>query len=436
MTRIASRELAAPIAIAALAAAAYATLFYPGAMGFDAAYQWWQARGGETSNIHGVLMTALWRISDAVSAGPALLFLLQLVLFWCGLAAIAQALPVRFAVRLALPLFVAAAPVCFVLFSAIGSDALLMAVLCCCVAILLRLRAHQVWMFAVLAALLLTAALLRKNALPAVLPLLFVALQHCWNLSVWRSAGIALLATFAMHGASLALDCSVERRVTVFPATALWDLAAISIDADDVLLPPATHGRGLDVADLRQAFLPYANTSLFARTHAGMMQPFLTEDDPLNGIIRDAWFAAIAAHPGAYLAHRWRVTQALFGSKPAEWPRELVYFDGVFQYRDNPPVVSNESAAHATAIVAFESVRHTAWFAAWPYLAMAVFAALLAWRRRSAPQAAVALATIASGLFYALPLPLIAPSAELRYLGWTCLAAVLGLALASTARRD
>ncbi|HZW50319.1 MAG TPA: hypothetical protein VFF05_00530, partial [Rudaea sp.] len=74
-------------AIAALAAAAfYAAIFYPGTIGFDSAYQWWQARGGETSNVHGIGMIWFWRLSDAASQGPAFLFMLQLALFWCGLA--------------------------------------------------------------------------------------------------------------------------------------------------------------------------------------------------------------------------------------------------------------------------------------------------------------------------------------------------------------
>ena len=46
-----------------------------------------------------------------------------------------------------------------------------------------------------------------------------------------------------------------------------------------------------------------------------------------------------------------------------------------------------------------------------------------------------ALAVLSSGLLYAAPLPWIAPAAELRYVGWTCLAALIGAALAFAAPR-
>ena len=74
----------------AVGAIAYAIVFYPGAMSFDSAYQWWQARGGESTNIQGVGMTWLWRAGNALAPGPGAMFVLQLLLFWSGLALITQ----------------------------------------------------------------------------------------------------------------------------------------------------------------------------------------------------------------------------------------------------------------------------------------------------------------------------------------------------------
>jgi hypothetical protein len=386
-------------------------------------------------------MTYLWWLGNAVASGTAPLFLLQLGLYWCGLLLIAAAMPVRLIGRIVFLLAAAFAPVCFVVLSSVVSDAVLMAVLCCAFGLCtLPPRRRWHWPFLLTLALLLLALLVRKNALPAVLPLLLFAVHREFYLGSGKPARcvLASLGVIAlMQVAGLLLERTVERPVTLFAATTMWDLAAISIATDHLLLPPATHDPELDVDDLRQAFEPYSNTSIFARTHAGIAQPFFAPDDPLNSEIRHAWMAAIREHPDIYIAHRWRLTRGLFGSKDPAWPRELVYFPGNTQYRDNPPVAINASRLHAWFMARFEALRASQLLAPWPYLLLAATGALVAWRRRAAPLAQAALAVIASGLCYAAPLPIIAPSVELRYLAWTCLSAVIGAALAfSAARRD
>jgi len=421
-------------AIAALAAAAfYAAIFYPGTIGFDSAYQWWQARGGETSNVHGIGMIWFWRLSDAASQGPAFLFMLQLALFWCGLALVAVSLPTRQIWRLAFLLAAGLSPIPFVVLSSVLSDAVMMAALCCALGICVcALGRGGRAPFLLVMFLLFSAMLVRKNALPAVIPL---AIFACWREFPVMRTGLVrcVLAGSCIGIAMLGTDTLLQRRVdhpmTLFAGTAVWDLAAISIATGDLLLPPSIHGPDLDVADLRQAFVPYTNTTIFANTHADMAQPFFDPDDPRNGEIRRAWLDAIASHPGTYLAHRWRLTRALFGSKQHDWPRELVYFPGNTQYRDNPPVAVNGSRLHAMFDGWIDASRGSVLFAPWPYVLLALVAGLQAWRRRENPQAQAALATLVSGLLYAAPLPLIAPSAELRYLAWPCIAAVLGAAL-------
>jgi hypothetical protein len=429
----------APALFAALCAVSYAIVFYPGAMGFDTAYQWWQARGGETSNIHGLAMTWLWRLSNALILGPGPLLVFQLALFWSGLALISYALPVRQAWRMIFILLAAGAPAYLLLPGTVISDAVLLGALTCALGLSLRARdgLNRAWLVPAMA-LLVLAFFVRKNALPAIFPLLlYLTIVASGRLPInsrswFRALAIAVCVSVAMQGASLILDRTVDRRVTVFATTALWDLAAISLSTGQMLLPADSHGPGLTLDDLRNGFTPYSAAPLFALTHAGVRQPFLDPQDPLNAEIRRAWIDAILQHPSEYLAHRWRVTRALFGSKPLEWPREMVYIDGEYQYHENPSVAPNTNAIHAWLIRAIEAVRDTAVVVAWPYVALAVFAWVIAWRRRGTQQALAALAVLTSGLLYALPLPLIAPSAELRYLGWTCLSAVLGAALAFT----
>ena len=126
-------QFALSIVIALVLASFYCAAFFPGTLPFDSAYQWWQARGGETSNVHGIGMTLLWRGSDALTQGPAALFLLQLGLFWCGLLLIAASLPLRPVWRSAFLIAVACAPVPCVVLSSVVSDAVMLAVLCCAI---------------------------------------------------------------------------------------------------------------------------------------------------------------------------------------------------------------------------------------------------------------------------------------------------------------
>ena len=428
-----------PFAVALTALAFYLLAFFPGTLCFDSAYQWWQARGHETSNIHGIGMTLLWRLGDAVAASPAPLFALQLALLWGGLLLIAVSLPVSAAWRAAFLLVAGFAPVVFVLFTSVLSDAVLAGLLCCALGICVWAGERIGYRaFLLVLALLLLAMLVRKNAAPAVLPIAVLAVQRVaanWPLRRCLFAATALCA--ALYAADVLFERSVDRRVTVFPATAIWDLAAVSIDVDALLLPASTYEPGLDVSEIRRAFTPHSNTSLFADTQHGIVQPFLAPDDPRDLEIRHAWFGAMLQHPRAYLAHRWRVIRGLLGSKAPQWPAELVFFPADTQYRDNPRFAANTSSLHAWFMQRIDTLRSTSVLAAWPYLLLGCIAGILAWRRRHLPLAGAALAAAASGLLYAAPLSLIAPSVELRYLGWTCLAAVLaaGLAFAAPAKR-
>jgi hypothetical protein len=428
-------RFAALLLVAIAGMTLYASDFYPGAMGFDSTYQWWQARSGETSNLHGVAMTWLWRLAGYFAPGPSPLFLLQLLMFWGGLVLIGTALYKRLVARMGFMILAAGGPICLVLFSFVANDVMFMSVLSLALGILLHsTKNRKPLLLSVALMLIFLALLLRKNALPAILPLVIYVLfliqsdSGCRK-ALLRSTVLAIPIVLVMQAGGLLLDRTADRRVTIFAGTALWDLAAVSISANEILLPPGSHGDGLTVDDLRNAFEPYANTTIFERTHAGMRQPFLDPSDPLNEDIWRAWVGAILAHPGDYLAHRWRLTLILFGSKPREWPRELVYFAGEPPYRDNPRVEPNTSHAHEWLMGAFEELRSTIILAAWPYVALALLAFAIAWRRRGEQQAQAALAVLSSGLLYALPLPLIAPSAELRYLGWTCLSSILGAAL-------
>jgi hypothetical protein len=418
--------------------------YWPGQMSFDSAYTWWQARGGATTDIVPPIFVWVWRLSDLVVDGPGLLFAFHLLVFWTGLALLARALRFGPFATMAMMLFVAFTPVPWLLRGHVWTDVGLFSALTCgCGALVYaETRRQRRWLL-LIAAMLFYAGMLRYNALPAILPWL------AWF--VWQTlrggredvkpalskvALTTLVVLVAFVAANHLMEKTVARHVPLWPSLAQFDLAAMSVTTNTMLLPDFMIGPGLDIADLTQAFRGWSNTPMLANTRHGMRDPFASDysDEDLSRL-RHAWLDAIATHPRVWLAHRWQLTRALFGTHAPEWPHELIYVDDEVRYRDNPPIARNVGALHALLMRAAAASRATPLLAAWPDLLLGLVALPLAWRRRRAVGARTALILLASTWLYALPLTLLAPSAELRYLGWPCVASLLAFACAVSAPR-
>jgi hypothetical protein len=128
----------------------------------------------------------------------------------------------------------------------------------------------------------------------------------------------------------------------------------------------------------------------------------------------------VREHPGAYLAHRYRVYREVSGlsGRPAK-----LLFLGPRGVAKNYPIPERTNAL----LQWFRSLHGTPWFRVWLYVAFeaaALFAALAYYvRTRSALPLALAL----SGLSYALSLFLAAGAPDYRYSEWTVMTAVLTL---------
>ena len=385
--------------------------YWPGQMSFDSAYAWWQARGGESSTLVPPAFVLAWRACLALVDGPGAMFALQTALF----------------------ALVGLAPVALVLRGHVWTDVALFCALTFAVGALATVEAEgrRGWLAPALLALA-WAGLLRHNALPAIVPLLAWAasliIRAQGDLLRKAALAIALLAVVVAGGR--VLDAGAQRRIPVWPSLAQFDLAAISVASGTLRLPPFMHGAALDRADLAQAFRPWSNTTMLHGTRAGLRDPF---EPPLDAAERDAlraaWLDAIRREPHAWLAHRWRLTRALFGTHAPDWPDALVYVDAEVAYRDNPPVTANHGRLHRAVIHAAQRLIATPWLAAWSSLALGLVALPFAWRRRTTTGGRAALLLLASAWLYALPLTLLAPAAELRYLGWPCVASLLAFAL-------
>jgi len=331
------------------------------------------------------------------------------------------------------------APVPWLLRGHVWTDVALFSALLFAIGALARAYATRLrrWILAAVPTLIYAAGV-RHNALPAVLP---IAIWLGW-IAMSPAATRARVAVAASAIIAIVVACTVlvnaevQRRVPLWPATAEWDLAAISIDTGEMLLPSFMIGPGLDVPELAAAYRDWNITAMLTGTQHGMRDPFMEAFTPEQlAELKAAWLGAIRAHPRAWLAHHWRRAVALVGVHDPSWPRDLVYVDAEVQYGDNPPVARNASGLHQTLMRAAAQLSGTSLLAGWPYLLFGALAAPLAWRRRHEPVGIAAIVLLTSAWLYLAPL-LVLATAELRYLGWSCLASIVAAALVALVPRS
>jgi hypothetical protein len=419
-----------------------AAILYPGQYPFDSAYQLWQARSGHFNNQSPVAMTKLWSLMLEFSSNPATLLCLNLAMFWTGLTLCVAAVSSTALVRVLLLLIFGVAPLTLVEMAHLLTDAHLTAVLVLATGLAAwgLAEARRPPLVASLL-LLLYAGAVRYNAVVAILPLgaVVAAAFTRKDRPDWRAASFAAVALAVLSfAAGLAIDRAVTvERVTVWPTIALWDLAAVSVDSDRLLLPPFTHGPDLTVDELRKpgVFDPTANTYLFQGTHTGirdgLIEPY--SSDQLREL-RRAWLDAVLRNPGAYIRHRLLTFWLLVGPH-----RGAIYGPAYFvsrvQYRDNPPLPTALDRGAQQGFYALAAKLRPSWiFAALPYLILSVAALALGWARRNRPIAQLGAAASGGALLYAATFFPLAPAADLRYLTWPIVAGPLALALALSTR--
>ncbi|MFO1281640.1 MAG: hypothetical protein U1F51_04110 [Burkholderiales bacterium] len=428
-----------PVVCCALTLAA----FYPGHVSFDSAFQFWQARTGQYANLSPVAMTGLWALVHRVWPGSGGLFTLHVVLYWAGVWLAACALFDRPLARILAAGLASVATPAHLIVIHLWTDASLIAALGLATALVARADATGSRRpLAIALPLLVYGGLVRHNALPALLPR-----AAGWWIVRRRTASppapaaplsaatAAVVAVVAVFGVGRALDRAlVVQPMSTFGVVQLWDLAAVSVATDTMLVPEFVRPEGLTLAQLRPKVSRYANVPLYGPPYAlrdGLADTFTPEE---SRALWSAWFGAITGRTGAYLAHRLSVATALFGRYRDDRPSDLAFVPFVIGYADNPTIVLNDTRLHTWAIAHYR--RAVGWWLYAPvvWILASVAAAIAGWRWRGDFRGRLALASAVSGLLYVAPLPLVAPSTELRYCGWLFAGGTLAaLALASLA---
>jgi hypothetical protein len=407
----------------------------------DARWQYQQAVDNSYEDWHPPLMAWVWRRLAFIVPGPAPMFVLQLLLYWAGIALIAWWAHRRGQRGLAVAIACAGwLPAPLALTGTVVKDVLMAGLLLCATGLLLcrnSLRSEVVRIAVTAASILclFAAAALRLNAVFACLPLLLVALPAALS-RTWPRLTASILAgtaAFLMIGPAVAALVQAEKTkvdlsLMIFDLGGITEHSGISVFPDfGVHDPVAVNHRCYDPKQW-DGYSTWAKRPCplgFARFDE------LVDEGDVS--VTNLWLRAIAAHPLAYAAHRLdhfnRSTWFLVPSGPAftAWSRSVPNPWG-FQVRPNSllsMVTGYADVAAATPL-------------GWPifWISLALAGLIVAFSVGMPP---IIRAISASAFLYGLSYLVVGVAIGIRYYFWTIAGAaiaVLALAVELRSRRE
>lgn len=424
-----NRTAAAILIVLLVAAAIELLAFLPGVMVWDSIRQYRQALSGHYDDWHPPAMNWLWRQMAVFGRGPAPMLLLQALLYWSGFAALGlrEAWRGR-TTRAAMVVLLAILPASLVLLGTVLKDSLMAGCLPSATGLIAWRRPGDRLLAGIAAALLIAAATLRFNAVPACLPLALLLLPKRWTATPARLGAAAVVAVLVLAAAlPLANRLLAAQRSHVELSLIIYDLGGITRFSGADAFPPIPVAD--PVAVNRHCYSPISWDSYAwwgtdpCPIGFTLLEPILTAPGAgATGI----WARAIIAHPFAYAVHRLahfnqdvrfitrdsKLPPLFFASDPNDWGFQVP-----------PSRLRNAIAPLARASLA----TPLGWPVCWLALAAAV---LLAGTGGNRIATALAWSSLLYGFSY-LPLSV---ASEVRYHLWTMIAAGLAAMIGLTGR--
>ena len=324
-------RLVVVVSAAVIYCALVAALTGPGFASFDTAYQWWMGRHAEFSTLWPPSYVVTFAGFDVFSPyidAPTVWFCVNLTLLSAASSVIGNLCSRAPVGAVAIFLALAMSPVSWLLVPHVWSDVALVAVLLFSVACLLAAfsrdtnkRSHALLHCAALVCLF-TAVGIRHNAMFAVLPLTtlwcLIALhtfleRYARRLRIsFALMGAVLVTTvFALVHFGLSRVLATERSDT-WAITAIWDLQALSIATNQVLVPPVI-SLNTNLVDLRASYDPANAVALYFHSKASWANSTtgLSHQQAID--LAAAWWQAVRATPTYYFAHRARAIALMLG---------------------------------------------------------------------------------------------------------------------------
>lgn len=403
--------------------------FWPGIMTWDAIRQYGQAVSGEYDDWHPPAMNWLWRQLRGIANGPAPMLVVQVLLYWGGTALLLRAALRRCQSRrrwigAAAIALLALNPIALVLVGSILKDSLFAGTLLLAAGMLAVATPGQAWLRVSAGALLVVAATLRFNAVPACLPVLVALAPTAWRRTLPRLAATAVLAAvplvLALPLANAALHA---KRSGVELSLVIYDLGGIGRFSRSDAFPPPTDANAVAINRACYTAVSWDRYAWWGADpcpigFATLRAPLATQHGPYGW-----WAAAVRAHPSAYLAHRLahfdRNTR--FIVKDGDLPGLSLASDpNRWGYTLAPDRLRSTVASLATAALA----TPIGWPACWIALALGLVVL-----RPSLREGDVASALAWSALLYALSYLPLSVASEVRYHLWTIVATGIAAAL-------
>jgi len=408
---------------AALAAGANLAIWFPGDSGPDAESQYLQAVTGQFDDWHPPIMARLWSAFRLLADGDGPMFCFQVVCYWAGLGLIAVTLARTgrwFAAwaMLGVGLFPSLLTTNIVLVGDVGMGATLLGAF----AALFWCRAQNREIppaIAVIAlVLLLYGALVRANAIFAVVPLFAYMMRPQWLERPWRLLAISIPVALAIFPAANLFNHRVlqAERLGAIRSLQIFDITGVAFHSGDVAVfgPDQSFTRDDGVDCYRSAgwdrLAPWGVCRFFwdrlavapdlRRTAETLDARGAMGLEP-NPDLSSLWIAAILRHPLAYAQHR------------------LAHFISEIT-RGASMGTLDATAPRSFSVALYDAVTASA---LWIAIGACALLRLVAVRsvRRTAPLDA-SLALLLSGLSYAGAYLAVGVATELRYFFWSILA--------------
>ena len=398
-------------------------LFYPGLMSYDSIFMYRQVIGDmPVGNYHPPVMVYAWQLGHFVIGAGSMLIFHQLM-YWSAIATIAICVQDRLWARLLVVTIVGLLPPLWIHSAIIWNDVGVMSsflLAIACTLVLKRTGARWVYFLGILALFYGMAA--RPTALLAAIPLLYILCDAFFNSGSrqGRWSKIALLASVLwLSGLTVVYmigAIGVEQN-TKWPTIAVWDLGAVSIAEQKVLIPAAilfqrNKSETENLALLKEAFDPEVNGPL------ANVANFFPQPEHHQELFK-AWLNLPVEYPVSYFKHRVQVFAHLLGFGSGEI--HLAFEHRVIENDFGLKLLNQDSKVFDKSIQWVALSTNTLVYRPWVYLLILVLilaSASYRLRHNNLFGSRLLVSMGFSGLLYVLPLLIVAPATDFRYVLW------------------
>jgi len=434
MTKTGSRITV--VLLPALLAIGTCLLFFPGLMSFDSIFIYRQVIGDmPINNYHPPVMVYTWLMGQYLLGPGGMLIFLQ-VAYWTSITVIAVHTHDRLWARSLLIVILGLLPPLWIHSATIWNDtAVMVSLLLATACTLLLNRTGSMWVFVTGVFALCYAQAAKQTAIFAAIPLFYILCDAYFNSGQrhGRWPKTALLATALLTGSVLLtflLGSIGVEKYTKWPTIAVWDLAAVSMAEEKLLVPTAllydrNASEDATLDRIEETFNPRVNGTL------GDVMIFFPEAKDRSELLK-AWLALPLDYPRHYLAHRTRVFSHVLGISSDDV--RLAFEDRIIANDQGLKLLNQDSKTLEKAFQWVNLSAHTLIYRAWLYLLCLVLILALALyrlRQHNSFRTRFLVCMGFSGLLYVSPLLIVAPAADFRYNLWmvACASIMISLVL-------